>query len=82
MESLATKKLLHRMHNDRNLPLIPVHSIRIEKKKSAAWHAVSKVKQEYIEAIDKKIWTSWNKLEEILQFTDNKKENAFCEVHE
>ena len=77
VESLATKKLLHRMHNDHFLPLIPVHSIRIEKKKSAAWQAVSKVKQEYTEAIDKKIWTSWSKVEEILQFTESKKENAF-----
>ena len=42
------------MHNDHFLPLIAVHTIKIEDIKTKALQTVSKVKLQYIEAIDKK----------------------------
>ena len=65
------------MHGDHFLALIPPQSIRIEKMQSSAWEAVAKIRPEYIEAIDKRIWLMWSKVQQVLRYTESSKENAF-----
>ena len=81
VQSLSTKTLFHRMHNDHFLPLIAVHTIKIENMKATALQTISKVKLEYVEAIDKqKYGHHGNQLRKFcisLNITKNKPLNNF-----